>query len=119
MTPTLAILPSGRTIATGSGGSNRIRTALLQVLINLIDFGLDLETAVQAPRIHIEEEVLNIEGGNQADVIKRLVDEFPRTRVFDSLNLFFGGAHTVIRQADGSLSGAGDPRRGGVSELVK
>lgn len=118
MAPTIAVFPNGRIIATGSGGSNRIRTALLQLLINLIDYDMDLIAAVHRPRIHIEGEVLNIEGGINPTAVSQLNAEFPRHRVFDDLNLFFGGAHTVIRDSNRQLRGEGDPRRGGVSRIV-
>ncbi len=114
MAPTVAVCDDGRIIATGSGGSNRIRTALLQVLINLIDFGMDVDTAVRQPRVHIEEHVLNIEGGADPAAVDRLTAEFPHHRLFETVNLFFGGAHTVVRESGGASCGAGDPRRGGV-----
>ncbi len=118
MSPTIALFPDGRIIATGSGGSNRIRTALLQVLINLIDHDMELVAAVRHPRVHIEGEVLNIEGGMDPRVVSQLTTEFSHHRVFEDLNLFFGGAHTVVRDAHGRLQGQGDPRRGGVTTLV-
>ncbi len=118
MAPTVALFADGRTIAAGSGGSNRIRTALLQLLVNLIDLDMDLEQAVRAPRIHIEDEVLNVEGGVEAEIVEKLIAEFPQHRVFDELNLFFGGTHTVERKANGGLGGEGDPRRGGVCTFV-
>ncbi len=118
MAPTIALLPNGRIIATGSGGSNRIRTALLQLLINLIDYDTDLIAAVRNPRIHIEGEVLNIEGGMDPTVVSQLTAEFRHHRVFGDLNLFFGGAHTVVRDTNGQLLGEGDPRRGGVSKIA-
>ncbi len=118
MAPTIALFPSGHIVATGSGGSNRIRTALLQLLINLIDYDMDLVAAVCHPRIHIEGDVLNIEGGLDPRVVSQLTAEFPQHRVFDDRNLFFGGTHTVMRDSSGQLWGEGDPRRGGVSEVV-
>ncbi len=117
MAPTIARLADGVTIATGSGGSNRIRTALLQVLLNLAHFGCDLETAIHAPRIHLEDIELNLEGGLADDVVERLTGEYVEHRVFDTLNLFFGGAHTVSRDRRGAVAGVGDPRRGGVSAI--
>ncbi len=118
MAPTIALFPNGRIVATGSGGSNRIRTALLQLLMNLIDYDMGLTTAVHSPRIHIEGDVLNIEGGMDPTVVSQLTAEFPCYREFDDLNLFFGGAHTVMRDSNGRLLGEGDPRRGGVSKIV-
>ena len=115
MAPTLMATGGGDFIATGSGGSNRIRSAILQVLVNLIDFGMNIEQAVESPRLHYEGGTLNLE--HQASDIER--DEFGRqfseVHFWPQKNLFFGGAHTVMRDHTGVLSGCGDSRRGGVS----
>lgn len=116
MAPTLVLDPDGGLIATGSGGSNRIRTAILQVLVNLLDFGMGAEEAVDAPRIHAERGELLVEGGFPETGLKQLLDRYPRHKIWAEKNMFFGGAHTVVYDGAG-LSGAGDPRRGGV--LVK
>ena len=55
MAPTLILGPDGSVTALGSGGSNRIRTAILQVAVNLLDRALDLAEAVEAPRLHVEK----------------------------------------------------------------
>src|SRR5262249_20066293 len=55
MAPTIILQPDGAVIALGTGGSNRIRTAILQVAVNLLDHGMSLEDAVQAPRLHVEK----------------------------------------------------------------
>ena len=109
MSPSLAFRSTGDVIVTGSGGSNRIRSALLQVLVNLIDYGMDVEEAVASPRIHVEGDKLSVEGGFDPEVVDRLTHEFPEYEVWDTLNLFFGGAHTLAGER-----GAGDPRRAGV-----
>lgn len=114
MAPSLAVFPDGTSVALGSGGSNRIRTAILQVLVNLIDFGLPIAEAVSRPRIHLEGRRLSIEGGFDESLTGQLRELWPDTEVWSSRNLFFGGVHGVMRQADGLLDGAGDPRRGGV-----
>ncbi|MCI0399833.1 MAG: gamma-glutamyltransferase [Gammaproteobacteria bacterium] len=119
MSPTLAITGNDDIIVTGSGGSNRIRTALLQVLINLIDFDMAVDDAVESPRIHFEDGMLNVEHGFDPKQIDQLIVLFPEHRVWSEKNLFFGGAHTAVyhlrRKA---FSGAGDPRRGGVSAVI-
>jgi gamma-glutamyltranspeptidase/glutathione hydrolase len=113
MSPTLLLWPDGRIVALGSGGSNRIRTAVLQVLLNRVDFGLDLERAVQMPRIHHEDGFLNVEGGAADSVTEVLTEFYPDHRLWADLNLFFGGAHSVEQAANGDCVGVGDPRRGG------
>jgi gamma-glutamyltranspeptidase/glutathione hydrolase len=112
MAPSLAI-DSNRLIAIGSGGSNRLRTAILQTLCNMIDFGMHVEDAVSAPRIHYERDLISIEPGFTEDAINDLIATHPNHHMWDDKNLFFGGAHTVT--FDGrDFQGAGDPRRGGV-----
>ncbi|WP_428622693.1 gamma-glutamyltransferase [Sedimenticola sp.] len=114
MSPSLVITPQGDTVALGSGGSNRIRSAVLQVLINLLDFQMDIEQAVEQPRVHFENDLLNIEQQPADAVLQSLRHAFTDIRCWPDKNLFFGGAHSVMRRHDGALSGSGDSRRGGV-----
>lgn len=113
MCPSVASLPDGGWVALGSGGSNRIRSAVLQVLVNLFEFGMPLEKAVAAPRLHLEGAHLSIESGFEPDALAALSAEWPDYRVWPDYNLFFGGVHAVERLPDGRFLGAGDPRRGG------
>ena len=108
MAPTLIL--DDRPTALGSGGSNRLRSAILQVLINLIDHDMEPEAAVAAPRLHHERDFLNIEGGTDPATIADLTARYPDHRVWPGRNMFFGGVH--LAAADGT--GAGDPRRDGV-----
>ena len=114
MAPTLLEWPDGGTVALGSGGSNRLRTAILQVLVNLIDFKLPVEEAVQAPRVHYENALLSIEGGFDVEGLGPLLDAFPDHHLWEERNMFFGGVHTVSATKK-AMQGAGDLRRGGIS----
>ena len=113
MAPSLLTWPDGRRVALGSGGSNRIRSAILQVVSHLVDDGLPLPEAVAAPRIHFERGRLSVEGGFRPEVVAALEADYPQHQVWPGRNLFFGGVHAV-QYADGQFAGAGDPRRGGV-----
>ncbi len=117
MAPTILIERDGRTVATGSGGSNRIRTAILQVLLNLVDRNMGLEQAVISPRVHYENDLLSLEGGFDPGRLHDVLEEFPQHQIWNNLNMFFGGAHSCIREGS-SMIGIGDPRRGGVSLSV-
>lgn len=111
MAPSMA-LRGNRLIVTGSGGSNRLRSAILQTLSNLIDFGMPVEQAVSAPRIHLEQDFLSLEPGLPAEGVAVLRAAYPQHHLWDQPNLFFGGCHSLL--FDGQrLEGAGDPRRGG------
>jgi len=116
MSPTLVQMTDGSVCAIGSGGSNRIRTALLQVIRNLVDYPLSLEEVVRAPRLHLDEQILYIEGGLDEQALQVVRQEYPEHRLFEGRNLFFGGAHCV-RSGPAGVEAFGDPRRGG-SALV-
>jgi len=118
MAPTLVRFTDGGVIATGSGGSNRIRTAILQVLVNLIDHGMRVEEAVAAPRLFFERGLLSVETGFKEEPVEALCRSYPKHELWDELNLFFGGAHTVASRG-GGFDGAGDPRRSGVCIVVE
>jgi gamma-glutamyltranspeptidase/glutathione hydrolase len=114
MSPAVAELADGTRVALGTGGSNRIRSAITQVLVNLLDFGMSPGQAVTAPRMHLEGDMLSLEAGLSADTLAALVAAAPRHHVWPEKNLFFGGVHTVSIKHGGIFDGAGDPRRGGV-----
>lgn len=113
MSPTL-ILEEGQVRAgLGSAGSNRIRSAVLQTTLNLLS-GVEPQSAVDAPRIHLEGDVLQAEPGVDEQALKKI--ELAGREVFrwNERNLFFGGVQIVTRDPEtGKMDGAGDPRRGG------
>jgi gamma-glutamyltranspeptidase/glutathione hydrolase len=115
MSPTFVLAPDGRTVdlALGSGGSKRIRSALLQVLVASIDHGRDLRDAVEAPRIHWDTDHLEVEPGLADEVLDALRAQ-ARTNVWPAPSIYFGGVHAVAP----GVSGAGDPRRGGAVRVV-
>lgn len=120
MAPTLVLKNSQPELAIGSGGSNRIRTAILQVLCNVLDFHLPLKEAIQFPRIHWELGTLNWEPGwdetTIQTVLSRALPEEEQSTAWSDQNMFFGGVHAVQKGEDGSFTGAGDPRRCGAFE---
>ncbi len=109
MSPTIVLKNNQPEIALGSGGSNRIRTAILQVISNIIDFKMPVELAVNSSRIHWENNVLNIEPGLNPKVANL---ENDRLILWNQQNMFFGGVHTAM-ELEGIITGAGDRRRNG------
>jgi gamma-glutamyltranspeptidase/glutathione hydrolase len=110
MAPSVVMRDGQVELVLGSAGSNRIRSALLQTIVGVVDRGLPVREAVHAPRVHFEDGVVFAEPGidlNELEGDTQLVR-------FGALNLFFGGVQAVLR-SDGRISGAGDPRRGGVA----
>ncbi|MDP6831133.1 MAG: gamma-glutamyltransferase [Alphaproteobacteria bacterium] len=114
MSPTLVRRKNGGTLALGSGGSNRIRSAILQVLLNHLCLGMSLEDAVTAPRIHMDRQLLHLEGGHDGAAVRQLAAEFPAHQIWPERNFFFGGVHGAAFDPDSdNFTAAGDPRRGG------
>jgi gamma-glutamyltranspeptidase/glutathione hydrolase len=117
MAPSMVMRDGEVELVLGSAGSNRIRSALLQTIVGVVDHGLRAREAVDAPRVHIEDGMLYTEPG--IDLEELLGSDSPvgaRGQVveFGALNLFFGGVQAVLRRGD-VIDGAGDPRRGGVA----
>jgi gamma-glutamyltranspeptidase/glutathione hydrolase len=114
MAPTIVMSASpddGVELVLGSAGSNRIRSALLQTIIGVVDHGLGAAAAIEAPRMHFEDGRVYAEPGIDASALGRAGLAVTR---FAAPNLYFGGVQAVVRR-DGLVSGGGDPRRGGVA----
>jgi gamma-glutamyltranspeptidase / glutathione hydrolase len=110
MAPTMAMRDGEVELVLGSAGSNRIRSALLQTIIGVVDHGMQVREAVESPRVHLEDGVLFAEPG----IDLQGVDTDARIVRFSAPNLFFGGVQAAMRSNTG-ITGAGDPRRGGVA----
>ena len=119
MSPTVVLSDGEPEIAIGSAGSNRIRSAILQTILHVIDDGLPAQDAVSAPRLHVEEGQVDAEPEVDDAALDRLEQAGWTVRRWSELNLFFGGVQAVARNPDtGRLTGGGDPRRGGVATVV-
>lgn len=118
MCPTLVTDESGRVTVLGSGGSNRIRSAIFQTVTRLGRLGETLQDAVGAARLHVEGGHLDFEDLYPGDDAGALKLAFTDHRAWPARNMFFGGVHAVSRDKDGRFSGIGDGRREGAAILV-
>ena len=109
MLPTMVMKDGRVEYVLGSGGSKRIRTAILQVLINIIDFNYPLNKAVETCRVHFEDGIAQVEPEVPVDIINKLKRHY-RINRWNKKNMYFGGVHCVNRD----MEGWGDSRRGGV-----
>ena len=117
MAPTIILGPDGSVTALGTGGSNRIRTAILQVAVNLLDHGMSLEAAVEAPRLHVEK-CGTVSFEPDLARAEQILEVRPDSTIWPEKNLYFGGVHAARRLAKGGLEGAGDPRRRGHAIVI-
>ncbi len=115
MAPTIVLDRGGPRLVLGSAGSNRIRSAILQTIIRVVDDGLPAPDAVIAPRMHFEDGIVYHEPGVDTGALERAG---ARLAAFRAPNLFFGGVQAVERDEDGAMRGGGDPRRGGAAVVV-
>jgi gamma-glutamyltranspeptidase / glutathione hydrolase len=114
MSPTVLLHDGELEAGLGSGGSNRIRSAVLQTIVRLVAEGIEVQEAVEAPRVHFEGGVVQAEPGIDPRALARLEAQGYTIVRWAERNLFFGGVHAVSRNAEtGELRGGGDPRRGG------
>jgi len=118
MSPLIAECADGSLLALGTGGSNRIRSAIVQVLVNILDFNLPLRAAVAAPRLHLEGRKLSIEAGYSMEVLQDLQPALTQLHTWPDINLFFGGVHSVRVSSEGVFEGGGDPRRDGAVAIA-
>ncbi|HEY6732000.1 MAG TPA: gamma-glutamyltransferase [Solirubrobacterales bacterium] len=114
MAPTVVLREGEIVLAVGSAGSNRIRSAILQTVVRAVEQGYPVTAAVEAPRLHFEQGVVQAEKGVDPAALDELAKRGWTVVRWPSLNLFFGGTQAVARDPrTGELSGGGDPRRGG------
>ncbi|HEX7278079.1 MAG TPA: gamma-glutamyltransferase [Solirubrobacterales bacterium] len=114
MAPTLVLRNGEIVLGVGSAGSNRIRSAILQTVVRAVEQGYPVAAAIEAPRLHFEQGIVQAEKGIDPEALRGLEARGWEVARWPSLNLFFGGAQAVARDpASGELSGGGDPRRGG------
>jgi gamma-glutamyltranspeptidase/glutathione hydrolase len=118
MSPSIVVGKSGPRLVVGSAGSMRLRGAVMQVVVNVVGRGLDVETAIEAPRVHYEAPVVHCEGGNDEVAVAELEAAGWEAVRWRRRNLYFGGAAAVERLPSGELHAAGDPRRGGAGVVV-
>jgi len=114
MAPSIFVCQKRAAMILGSGGSNRLRGAILQVFYRHLFAGEDIESAVNAPRIHNETNVLDCEPDALTDAERALLQKIGwEIRDWSRKSVYFGGVHAVTSDANWNLNGAGDPRRGG------
>jgi gamma-glutamyltranspeptidase/glutathione hydrolase len=114
MAPTLVRREGEIELGLGSAGSNRIRSAIVQTVVRVVEQGMSAGEAVRAPRLHFEQGVVQAEPGIDEEALARIEARGIPVMRRPLVNLFFGGVQAVARDREsGEVSGGGDPRRGG------
>jgi gamma-glutamyltranspeptidase / glutathione hydrolase len=111
MSPTLVFKDGKLLMATGSPGGSTIISVVLQIILNVVDHGLNVAEAENAPRAHDQlwPDELRIERGMSPDTIRLLEAMGHKVVIGDAM----GSANTILRAPDGELEGASDLRQRG------
>ncbi len=117
MSPTVVRRADGTLLAMGTGGSERIRSALFEVLLRTVDLGMSAAESIAAPRFHPTPGLVQVEPGWPTDVVESLGLDL-EVNLWPAAGVFFGGVHAVMRRPDGSVQAVGDPRRRGTTAIV-
>lgn len=103
MAPTVGRHTNGAALAIGSPGADRITTAIVQALAGFLGGEMSLQRAINHPRVHVHR------ARTPREEIKKETD----------LTMYFGGVAATLREPDGHMSAAADPRRDGAVRLVQ
>ncbi len=118
MAPTLVLVGGEPRLVVGSAGSVRLSGAILQTVYHVVAGGLPVDLAIDHPRLHVEGDVVQVEGGWPDHAAQKLQEKGHDVNRWAGRNLYFGGVSAVERLPDGRLAAAGDPRRGGHGLVV-
>jgi gamma-glutamyltranspeptidase / glutathione hydrolase len=116
MTPTIVTSPEGELLlVTGTPGGSTIITTVLQTILNVVDFGMSVTQAVNAPRVHhqhLPDQLYWENGGLDSTVVAELE---ARGHVLSQRGGTSGDVHAIVRLPDGTLAAHADPRLGGAA----
>ncbi|MEL6398430.1 MAG: gamma-glutamyltransferase [Cyanobacteria bacterium J06626_4] len=117
MSPTIAIAPEGSVLAFGSPGGSTIITTVLSIAVNVIDFGLDLEAAIAAPRLSQRNSGLTTvdQGFEETTIGEALLATGHQLQPTAEI----GAATGILVKPDGVILAVAEPtRRGGGSAIA-
>ena len=113
MAPTTARSDSGRVLAIGSPGADRITTALMLVLGQGCLHDRDLQSAIDAPRLHLRlvDDAFVVEHERDESIAAAVARSGLATHEYAEPHMYFGGVGAAVVSPSGALVAAGDARR--------
>lgn len=117
MSPVMLLKDGEPILMTGSPGGSKIISANMQMVLNVVEFGMNIADASVAPRIHHQwrPDVLEIESGISPDTVSLLIEKGQNIK-FSQRSAGMGSLQTVMSR-DGIFYGYSDPRRPGAAAV--
>src|SRR5579859_5818000 len=114
MTPTMVFEGDRLRVCVGAPGGTKIVTGILQVLVNVLDHDMSPVEAVTAPRVDFQGNTVQVEG-RVPEAVSRGLERAGYTVGRRTLNYdsYFSRPQVIVRERDGILRGASDPRKDG------
>jgi gamma-glutamyltranspeptidase/glutathione hydrolase len=116
MSPAFLFEEGSPFLIVGSPGAQRILTTIVELIVDLVDFDLSLQEAIDAPRFYCHTDTLYLETRIPDEVQTSLEEKGHPISTKNAYDLYFGGAHVIqITKMEGEISylGVADPRRAG------
>jgi gamma-glutamyltranspeptidase/glutathione hydrolase len=117
MAPTMLLRDGKPWLVTGSPGGNTIPGTVVQMIVNIVDFGMNIAEATAFPRVHQQVTTrgeLDIERGFSPDTLRILRERGHEPRQGQTI-----GSTQTLMHAPGRVEGAADPRRPGAAAVAQ
>ena len=118
ISPTIVLKEKNPFLVVGSPGAGRIIATVVELIVNAVDFGMNVTETNDAPRFYCQkwDDYLHIEYGISQTVQDQLTEMGHNLKYYAAPDLFFGGAQLIfVDQKTGTYFGSADKRRGGVA----
>lgn len=118
ISPTIILKDDTPFLVIGSPGASRITCTVLELIVNVIDFGMDVDRANLSPRFYCQkfEDFIHVESGIKPEVLAELERMGHKIKKYEGIDLFFGGAQMIfIDPVTHEYIGSADKRRGGIA----
>ncbi|HET7369659.1 MAG TPA: gamma-glutamyltransferase, partial [Gammaproteobacteria bacterium] len=109
MSPTIVTHDGNLFMVTGSPGGSRIITITLESILNVLDYGMNVQQAIDAPRIHQQwlPDLVQLEPHALQPEVRHTLEQRGYTfKMYEP----WGSAEAIVVAPDGLLKGASDPR---------
>ena len=120
MSPTQVFTDGAFSLSIGTPGSYGILQTTTQMLLNLLEFGMNIQEAIEAPRVRVyRDRLVDAEGRVSAETRQALAGRGHEINVIEDWSWIVGGGQGIARDPEsGALMAGADPRRDGYALAI-